>query len=431
MAQEIKYIPIEKLRLWTENPRDPVDGSMSDYDVIHRALTDSDKKWNLQKLLNEMGRHYDFSELPTVVKNNDDYIVYDGNRRIAILKYLKDSVLQDSLENQLVIKENQKALVEIDELPCNVCDIETALINIERKHWDSGDWGRLERDYFLVNFRGQPKSDYIKFDEKTNLITTHPVLNQRFVKEEILVPKTLNKIGINFNPDKGITSMYDKKTTIDIIDEVISLLKTKKVSTRQNRGDLLKPLLEKRSDLKEVIKSYDSNQSKQIEYYAEKKSSPKTSPKSKRRTGFKKSSNIIFGKTLILKKGTTNNLYLGIERIFIQNEKDLENVLPILGISLRLLIETAAREYFKELNDPISESDQIYRQFLKMAREKMKTEKDTQNFLSLTETWLNSNYNLEGILGKFAHGNMVVVKSDIITTSIIIGDIIDFYFRRD
>lgn len=32
--QAIKPIPLSKLRLWTENPRDPVDESMSDSEII-------------------------------------------------------------------------------------------------------------------------------------------------------------------------------------------------------------------------------------------------------------------------------------------------------------------------------------------------------------------------------------------------------------
>lgn len=429
MAQEIKEIPLDKLRLWTENPRDPVDGSMSDYDVINHALTDPDKKWNLQKLVERMGPHYDFSEIPTVVDNGGNYIVYDGNRRIAILKYLQDKVLQDSLENQLVIKENQKALAEITALPCNVCDIETALTNIKRKHWNSGDWGRLERDYFLVNFMGEPKSDYIDLDEQTNLITAYPFLNQRFVKEEVFVPKTLNKIGLSINSG-GITSMYDKRTTTEIINEIVGLIKNKEISTRQNRKDLLKPLTEKRSDLKKILREYDSNKSKRIYFYVEKKPTTKINAKPKRKTQINKETDILFGKSLFLKKGRINNLYIGIERIFHQNEKNLETVLPIIAIALRLLIETGAREYYNQLESELGNHDQIYKRFLKEAHQEMQMEKSTQNFLFLTDTWLNSNYNLEAILGKFAHGNMIVTKSDVIKTSVIIGDIINYYFKR-
>lgn len=42
MKQEIKYIPIKDLVLWTENPRDPISPNASDQDVVNRALLNND-----------------------------------------------------------------------------------------------------------------------------------------------------------------------------------------------------------------------------------------------------------------------------------------------------------------------------------------------------------------------------------------------------
>lgn len=67
MDQEIEYISIKKLVLWTENPRDPIDENALDQDIVNRALEDSCNKWALPKLSKLMGDYYDFSELPTVV----------------------------------------------------------------------------------------------------------------------------------------------------------------------------------------------------------------------------------------------------------------------------------------------------------------------------------------------------------------------------
>ena len=41
--QEIKYIKVEHLNLWSENPRDPIDVNLSDFEIIERAIND-DKK---------------------------------------------------------------------------------------------------------------------------------------------------------------------------------------------------------------------------------------------------------------------------------------------------------------------------------------------------------------------------------------------------
>jgi hypothetical protein len=93
IEQKIQNIKISELNLWTENPREPIDINSTDFDIISRAVNDQKNKWDLQGLINKMGKFYDFSELPTIVEINKKYIVYDGNRRIAVLKYLQNADL--------------------------------------------------------------------------------------------------------------------------------------------------------------------------------------------------------------------------------------------------------------------------------------------------------------------------------------------------
>ena len=57
MKQEIEYIEIDKLRLWSENPRDPINKEANDFEIISHALKDDYKKWNLDKLINKMGTY--------------------------------------------------------------------------------------------------------------------------------------------------------------------------------------------------------------------------------------------------------------------------------------------------------------------------------------------------------------------------------------
>ena len=147
--QEIKEIEIKNLYLWSENPRDPINTECTDYEIIKQAIEDKNSKWNLQKMLREMGNYYDFSELPTVVKINGKCVVYDGNRRLAILKYLQNQKLYSSFGGGLFFKLEPKELRELKKIPCNICDKEIALTNIERKHINNGSWGAIERDYFF------------------------------------------------------------------------------------------------------------------------------------------------------------------------------------------------------------------------------------------------------------------------------------------
>ena len=114
MDQEVKYINIKDLVLWTENPRDPIDENAVDQDIVNRALDDELNKWSLAKLAKEMGDYYDFSELPTVVYHKAKPVVYDGNRRI-ILGKIKHRLVNVDNSSNIQLPEFP------DEIPCNVC----------------------------------------------------------------------------------------------------------------------------------------------------------------------------------------------------------------------------------------------------------------------------------------------------------------------
>ena len=60
----------------------------------------------------------------------------------------------------------------------------------------------------------------------------------------------------------------------------------------------------------------------------------------------------------------------------------------------------------------------------------MSLEKDSVNYLSLTSDWLDGGNNLEGMLAKYAHGNITVSKDGILKNSFIIGEILEYYFKR-
>lgn len=426
IKQEIKYIKVEHLNLWSENPRDPIDGNLSDFEIINRAIND-DKKWNLQKLIIDMGSYYDLSELPTVVLKNGKFIVYDGNRRIAILKYLQNENKYIEQGIQLNYK-NVSELQKLTEIPCNLCDSSTALNNIERKHIDDGTWKPLERDYFLHIHRGKEKSDFLWFEEQTGLISQNLHMNQRFIKEEVLNTDNLKAIGFNFEPNKGFTSNYTEEQSKAIFNEIEKAIVLKKISTRNNRGKLLEPLFESEPKLKDFVAPYDKTKKS---YSLKKHIEPEentTENKSPRKTPVTKPIDVLFGGTLELKKGKVNDLYRAIVLIYDSHNKD-KTVLPIIGMSLRLLLEVGARVYYE--NDvETSKSDQIYKKFLKQAGTEMVLKQDEINFFALTQGWLAKNSDIEGLLGKFAHGNLLTIEDDILESSKVIADIIKFYFRK-
>ena len=188
--QKVKYIPVEDLVLWTENPRDPISAKNRNVSIIKRAIEDIDKKWQLKKLAKEMGARYDYSELPTVVYKDEIPIVYDGNRRV-IIAMLMLGIYPEFRDCKFKMPQCPNSL------PCNVASKDIALDSVWRKHADTGSWDPIARDIFRNKFRGQPKSVFLQLDEILGgAIAKSSSLNQRFVGEEVLTNPRLKDIGI-------------------------------------------------------------------------------------------------------------------------------------------------------------------------------------------------------------------------------------------
>ena len=259
MKQEIEYIEIDKLRLWSENPRDPINKEANDFEIISHALKDDYKKWNLDKLINKMGTYYDFSELPTVVKDKNEYIVYDGNRRLAIIKMLRNKSLYQSIMGKLFLPDNIEHFLSLDKIPCNVCDKETALDNIERKHVGTGSWKALERDYFLFKHRGKEKSDFLIINDSTHIIENNKAMNQDFVKNELLKKDNLNKLGFAIR-DNELVSVYNVDDAKEILDSIVDIVNKEIISTRKNRGNPVEAIKELQTGLENKITKYSQKE---------------------------------------------------------------------------------------------------------------------------------------------------------------------------
>lgn len=344
MNQEIKYIRIRDLVLWTENPRDPISPNASDQDVVNRALLNNDGTWDIEKLAKNMGEFYDFSELPTVVYEDEKPIVYDGNRRIILGKIYHGLVESD---------------VEMDylpefpsEIPCNVCTKTIALKSILRKHGDSGSWKPLERDFFINRYNLGDKSDFLIIDESTGIISENPILNQGFVRKEILNPSNLAKLGMKI--EAGVlVSKHSKAELRAIFDDIINQIRNKKITTRNSRGKSFEVLSQKTKDIIENNRDKDyslaphlakveldatsisntgQNEDNSVSQHVARKTKRITEPDIP-----------FFGKDLYLKKGNVNNLYRDILDLhrFYKSQKLTKSFSSILRMALRLLCETA------------------------------------------------------------------------------------------
>ncbi|MDR0950837.1 MAG: hypothetical protein LBM13_04335 [Candidatus Ancillula sp.] len=436
MTQERKTFKVADLRLWTENPRDPINKDATDDDVISRAITSSknkDKAWQLDKLIKQMGDWYDFSELPTVVIDNEIPVVYDGNRRITVLKCLQNEELYKQITGTLTGFANPpQELVNLTEIDCNVCDKQTALQNVWRKHHDSGSWSQLQRDIFRNKYFGESKSNLLVIDEATGIISENDKMNQRFVGEEVVKDKNLNAIGLKIEEDK-LKSNYDEDTTKKLLDNIVSAVSDKKINTRgENRGNLPQALQQVDPEFAKTLSSFNEAKS-QVVQFPQPVRSQANKPTTRRFTPTTKQNNIIFGEKLELKQGKVNDIYRGIVEIYglYNKNQDLKSyLLPIVCMSLRLLYEVCAREYYLTNNFELPQK--VLEEFDKLAKKELKelTDNTLLNDKSLLSEWLDSNKSFKAILDKYAHGVVTADRDGALRQSRILGIILKKYFGK-
>ena len=234
-GQHIETIPLEKLVLWSENPRDPIDPNADNGQIIENARNGegADSKWELNKLAKEMGDKYDFSSLPTVaaIEGTDKYTVYDGNRRVIIAMIGAWGAPSMRLRTTLPLFP--------EEIPCRVCSRDEALKSVYRRHSDNGSWGQYERDVFVYKYMGEPKSVLVRLEDLIHAVTKWPRINLRYVEEDILNDKHLREFGLKpEEEDFGVSS----ETLEKLIEAIADGIEDGSLNTRGNRNDPTKAL---------------------------------------------------------------------------------------------------------------------------------------------------------------------------------------------
>ncbi len=340
MPQKIKNINIKDLVLWTENPRDPIDKNADNKKIAKHAVSkDGQRKWKLKKLATSMGKRYDTSELPTVVYDDGIPLVYDGNRRVLIGK----------IKNNCVTVDHNLDLLNLDfpqKIPCNVCDEQTALEHVNRKHGDNGTWGELERDIFKRYHMKEKKSVFLAIDEKTKIITENSFMNKRFVKEEAFSQDALDYLGFLVEDDELVTP-YNDEDLMAILNKTVKLVEDKEITTRKNRYALI-ALLEEDPKINSIISKNNTNKPS---INKNKKSPPvkKNTPRNKSRK------RPLFGEYMPhFKDEIIENLFLDLRQLHSDIYKDKstysEYATMIVAMGLRLLCQVADKKHRRDLN---------------------------------------------------------------------------------
>lgn len=410
MTQEIKIIKIEDLVLWTENPRDPIAKTGKDQEIAEKAVVDELSKWNLSKLAKQMGDDYDFSELPTVVYHGSRPVVYDGNRRMVLAK-LKLELLKVPGSERLKVPDIPA------EIPCNVCSEETALKHVLRKHSETGSWLPLERDIFLHHFMKQPKSPFLILEESTKLISSHPYLNQGFVKAEVFSDESLKTMGFVAKNDE-LHSVHNQTEAKKILGDIAQKIEQKRITTRTNRRKAITVL---ETSVQELI---EKNKNKKLRPTALHLSGAPPAKAPTRRTRLVgKGDAAIFGGALYLKPGEVSNLYRAIEDLYVFYTDNKATLSPlftaIIRMSLRLLAEAAAQGASTPMGDFIKENFDAAKSSLS---QNDKTTLANQNVKKDT---------IEQLLHTGAHNYRVAANLDqTIAVSIILGAILTKTYPR-
>lgn len=427
-----------------------MDPSATDYDVISRAIENQRGNWNLDKMLREIGSTYYFNELPTVVPDETGaYTVYDGNRRVAVFKCLAHPELYSELTMSLPIFANiTEAVTDYLALPCNVCDRETALDIVERTHKSTTKWGALQYEQFEHLHRGQAKGPLMIFDEATGgAVSKNKELNQEYIEHRLLTEKNFESVGLGVEDQKLMTSLNDEEVK-QLVEDIAEVAKRKLSTARKNPGDLLgalrelddyryteQPKYEKASS--HPLPGPQPQPEAQVPTVEPAKKPAAEDPgqnpcnhgqQEQRKRPYHGTDKVkLFnGATLRPKGERSNEIYHAIDFIFdkYQTKPDKRAyLLPVLGFSMRLLLETVAREYYGE--QVLDADDSCLKTFIKEECKPLlrKQDKSLLNTMSIDATWINGS-KLEATLGKYAHGAMDVQPATLAACSRVIALVI-------
>lgn len=433
--QSIRYIDLNDLILWSENPRDPLDAQSDNEDIIFRALEDGEgeRKWELDKFAKSMGEEFDFSELPTVVERQDGkYCVYDGNRRVILAMLSARGISPARLQMSLPMFP--------EAIPCNVCPREKALQHVYRKHSESGSWGAYERDLFEYQYLNGKKTILIRIEELVGGITRYPQLNQRYVRDDVLNDKHLAEIGLKIeDEDYGVS----EATLLELVKAVASeTTRGGALATRGKRNnpvealpeDLLTKIRDEVEGQRGGAQAGGSDEDSMSGLFGADDALGKDGDESKgkgdepawrrkRKTRSKQPFVYpIFGGTLVLSYGDVNNIYSTLDSLWALNEARRIPVnasfVSIFRMGLRLLAESAAEDLGMTLSEYLTGH---FAEAKRSLTEKFK-EQDVKGYLfsnSIEQSKIVSLFQM-GAHGKTSSAN----KEQAIALSLVLGSML-------
>ena len=462
-------LKITDLNLWDENPRFPEEYfNKPESELIEYIFNKKGEKEKIIELAKSIIENFDIVpwEKLIVWDSGRKKVTLEGNRRLMVYKLLLNpNLISDSKIKKIFSEGQAKTKIANDfSVECLVTkDKEYGLRYVELKHLEKGykGWGESERNNFRRR-RGRKNEEVIiktEIDKRVKdlnipqeikdkilghgyvttfyRVTTTSPAKDFFGYEikgeqlEIKDPKFNKKLKVI------IWNLLNKKAYKELFEELNDGEKDKLNSRTLNKSENIAKYLQSITDkdIKRAEKEISGSVKETVNIFGEKTKEIQLIEKSPRKTPITKQKDLIFGRILSLKSGPVNDLYTGICLIYDQNkdnDTNLRKIYPILGMSMRLILEVAGREYFR--NDPEKQKkDQLWPDFLKVVKKEFRKKVTQQklNYLSLTQSWLKDSKTFEGPIGKWAHGHLPANKTEILQASYIVGDILEFYFGKN
>jgi hypothetical protein len=422
MSFKFDTLSISEIQLDEKNPRFPQVSNQKQ--AIHAMYEDQkDKLLELAKDIVEFGLNP--STRLIVFKEKGKCIDGDGNRRLTVLKILEtpDLIINTKSYGKFIELSKEFKKKKISDVECVVFNS-----RIDTKHWLEINHLGEQDGKGQIGWNPSQKERFhgkhsLGLDAKEKLFSDGRINQQEYDSMNI---STLNRL-LESRPGKYALSISTnanetKFNDIDSLEKVYKALVGKAVKVVYHDSDKKNFLTETLGSLEPRDLSKDNSASNNG-----KKSTRKTVRTSNR-------GEIIFGEALTLKKSIVNDIYLDIcniyERIY---KQDRAGCVEILGFSLRLILDVAAKEHYRV--NPIEGStkqDDLYKKYLKLLKAQPMPQEDKNEFSINTDiSNLVAEENLEAFLAKLAHGSVRVDIGMVLRLSKIIGQLLKIHFSAE
>lgn len=435
---EIKRFNISDILLDQKNPR--FEQVNNQREAIKSMIVDQgDKIVALAKDIYTNG--LDPSKRMIVFKENGQLVDGDGNRRLTAMKILETPSLAES--SSTLKKKIEAHLKNLNgsvptEIDCVVYqDRDAAAHWIEINHagqqegrgqipWDSEQTerflGKISIGVAAMNFL--IKEGKLTHDDKKriNKTTADRVLGFRSTKKALSI--TTNGRNFVFGNVDRLSVLLNALINVSV-DIVYTANKTEHF-LNQLFGTVDPELHE---NIKSGISPKTTGSSPSNGSDVSKSPSSKSKP-AKRTPRSVPSKEPLFGQVLQLKAGIVNDIYCDICDIYNADFRKQNTCIEILGMSMRLLLDVAAKEYYRSSPDPKMKDDAKYRSYLKVIKECLDQESKNSFSLDSNIQGFLSEGTLEAHLGKLAHGSIHCTDDTLKLMAKIVGPILEIHFKE-